>query len=315
MERVGAVVAERGDVVPLHQVQDHQGEDAGAVRRHLPDVVAAVVRADRLDPDRCVVLEVGRREVAAVRLAEGDDAAGDAAAVERVAAVLGQRLVGGGEPRVPEHVARDGRPSAGQVGGGRVRPFQQRGRRGVPLAGDDVAHREPAARIADGRRQHVGQRQRAEAVQELLPAVDRTGNRPGERAVSRHPLVALADQRLAADRVRRAAGRVQGVQPLRVGVPHQREQVAADAVHVRLHQAEHGVDRHRGVDGVAARLQDVEPDLRRKRLAGRHHPVGRNHLRAAAVRAARRPAVAVAPGLFLSLARGTVSGHHQPQRE
>ena len=203
VDGLGGVVSECGDVVALHDVQDHQGEDAGAVRRDLPDVVAAVVRADRLDPGRRVVLEVGLGEVAAVGLAEGDDPAGDVALVERVPASLRDRLVGGGEPRVPEHLPDARRAAVRQVGGGRVGPLRQREGRARPLTLDDLAHGEAVARVGDGRGEDLGQLHRPEALQQLVPGVDRAGHRPRERAVARHPVVALPNQRLAADLVRR----------------------------------------------------------------------------------------------------------------
>ena len=58
----------------------------------------------------------------------------------------------------------------------------------------------------------------------------------------------------------------------RLRVPHDREQVAAEPVRGRLHQAEARVDGDRGVHRAAARLQHVDAGLRR-RAAAQHHAV------------------------------------------
>ena len=202
-------------------------------------------------------------------------------------------FVGGGEVRVLEDLADARRASVREVGGRRVGPLRQGEGRAGPLPLDDLAHREAAAGVGDGRRQRVGELQRPEPLQQLVPAIDRARHRPRQGSLARHPRVTLPDQRLAVDLVRRAAGRVQPVELLGLGVPEDGEQVAADAVHVRLDQPEDGVDRHRGVYRVAAGLEDVDAHLRRQRLAGRHHAVRGDDLGAAAVRAPGRPAVAV----------------------
>jgi hypothetical protein len=54
-------------------------------------------------------------------------------------------------------------------------------------------------------------------------------------------------------------------------IPHQRERIAADAVHHRLDHREDGGGGHGGVDGVATRLEHGQARLRRCRLRGGHH--------------------------------------------
>ena len=58
------------------------------------------------------------------------------------------------------------------------------------------------------------------------------------------------------------------------GVPHDREQVAADAAAGRLHEAERGVRGDRCIDRAAAAAQHLDADLRRERLARRDHARG-----------------------------------------
>ena len=59
------------------------------------------------------------------------------------------------------------------------------------------------------------------------------------------------------------------------------EEVAADAVHVRLDQPEDRVRGDRGVDGVAAAIEDLGARLRRQWLARRDDPERRGDDRAA----------------------------------
>jgi hypothetical protein len=59
------------------------------------------------------------------------------------------------------------------------------------------------------------------------------------------------------------------------------EQVAAEAVAGRLHQADGRVGRDRRVDRVAAALENLHAGARGQRLARRHDPKGRRHYRSA----------------------------------
>ena len=60
---------------------------------------------------------------------------------------------------------------------------------------------------------------------------------------------------------------------------HDREQIAADAIRLRLDDAEHGVGGDRRVDGVAAALEHLHPGLGRERLGGGDNAVGRGDAR------------------------------------
>ena len=78
-------------------------------------------------------------------------------------------------------------------------------------------------------------------------------------------------------RLRRRAGHRQ--RPHLAGglVEHGHEAVAADAVHLRLAEPGHRADRRRGVEGVAALDQDLQPGRRRDGMSGRHQPVPSGH--------------------------------------
>ena len=57
----------------------------------------------------------------------------------------------------------------------------------------------------------------------------------------------------------------------------QHEAAAADIAGARQGDGERKADRDRRIDGVAAALQDVEPDPRRLRLLGHDHAVPGDH--------------------------------------
>jgi hypothetical protein len=63
------------------------------------------------------------------------------------------------------------------------------------------------------------------------------------------------------------------VQFLGLRIPHDREQVAADAVAGRFHQPECCVGGDRRVDGAAAVAHHLQRDLRRQRVRGRGNRV------------------------------------------
>ena len=90
----------------------------------------------------------------------------------------------------------------------------------------------------------------------------------------------LALHLLVAQPARRTAAAVKPVKFVVLRAVNDREKIAADSVRDRLHQAERGVGRDRGIDRAAAAFQNVEPDLRRRRHARANHPMPRQHLRA-----------------------------------
>ena len=62
---------------------------------------------------------------------------------------------------------------------------------------------------------------------------------------------------------------------LRLGIPHQREEIAAEAATRRLHQTEAGVRGDGRIDGRAARGEAIRPvDLRTERKARAELPAG-----------------------------------------
>ena len=84
----------------------------------------------------------------------------------------------------------------------------------------------------------------------------------------RHLGEALRLQQRRRQAGRRPAAGVEPVQRVRSRFVDDREQIAADAVDLRLDEAHDRVGRDGGVDRVAAALEDLHAGLRRQRLAG-----------------------------------------------
>ncbi len=109
-----------------------------------------------------------------------------------------------------------------------------------------------------------------------------------------------------------AAAGVQADEPLRLGVPDDGEQVAADPAGHRLDHAEHGVRGDRRIDGIATLLQDADGGRGRQRLAGRGHPLPGDHRRSGLVQRAGRPVVR--PGTSLALQAQPYQARHRDQQ-
>ncbi len=92
--------------------------------------------------------------------------------------------------------------------------------------------------------------------------------------------------------MRRTAGGVQTRQLLLLGIPNDGEQITADTAARWLHQPERCVCGNRRIDGAAARLKNVDRDLRRQRLARGRHAVWRNDFRTRRMGAPSHPIIA-----------------------
>src|SRR3712207_8481001 len=91
MEGLRRVARVAGEVEAFEDVEGEQRGDALAVGRHLPHIVAAVTRRDRLDPGGGVGGEIGGAEVAAGVRGEALDRLGHLAPVEGVRAGFGDQ--------------------------------------------------------------------------------------------------------------------------------------------------------------------------------------------------------------------------------
>ena len=142
---------------------------------------------------------------------------------------------------------------------------------GRPFGGHQLLNGEAVPRVPDRGLQAPRERDGAEPDKQLVPAFHDAGHVDRERSAGRH-LGEPAPRELFGRRpVCGTAARIEPVYALRRRVVDQREQVATDAGHRRLHDGEHGRRRHRSVDRVAAVLQRSQSCGRGERLAGGNH--------------------------------------------
>ena len=286
---VGAVVAEGGEVDPVEEAH-HLGEHRPlAPRAAGVDLDLAEPREHRLLDRALVLREVLHGEPAAVLLVVADHGPGEVAAVEGVA--------GGDEPRLPpsarggrgffvHHVLDGGR----EVGLHEAFPFSRGSparevdrlvRGPAPVAvlarGEvlehDVVHREPVPRVADGGGRDVAEAHGAVAPEGEDPGVGR-GRHHGAEDPGRHVAVELGDEAVDRSGPRPPAKPADRHHPLFLGeVDHDRRD-PRELHHVAVDDAEGDSGRDPGVDGVAARLEDLVAGLRCQVVAGAHHVVG-----------------------------------------
>src|SRR4051812_49212440 len=175
-----------------------------------------------------------------------------------------------------------GRPSFDQEGRARLRVLGQQLDGMGPETRGDLHHRKAVLRVPDRRRQIGRERQLSEPLVERRPARHRSRNRDGVHATIRQ----LTRDSLAPEELDRHSGRrppagVHSVQAVFFRDVDDREEIAADPVGGRLHQALRRVRGDRRVHGAAASLQDLHRRLRGEGLAGRRDAVLRRGHRAA----------------------------------
>ena len=280
MQRFRRLAARFGEVVAFQDVQHLQGGDALPARRQFPDRMAPIVHANRIVPGRHVVPEVLGAEQSADIPRTGHYGFGDFAVVERVAAAFGQDAVGSGQVRIPERRAGLGGLPAGQIDPHGLGPGLQQRRGSRPVPRNDVRNGKPVLRVGDGGLQHLFHGQGAEAIEEAGPAVDAAWHGPVERPGIGYVVVPQPGIVFDRRRVGRPAAGVEAGQLAALRLPDDGEQVPADAAGHGFHHAEGRVDGDGGVDGVAARLEDVDARLGGQGLARGHHAAGRHDDRA-----------------------------------
>ncbi len=243
--------------------------------------MAAIAAAHRRALDRPIGLEIGARHHPAACAHGRDDPVGDRPAIECVRAVAGDG--GEGLGKVALHQGRAGTERAA-VGaeenlgaGGPARQPRSRARQRVR---DIVLDRNAVARQRDRRRDQLAEREDARAVFRMREreAGDRAGHADGERGVARLARVRFAplvEEDVARDRGRRGLAIVdRGVEVAVREVDHH-VAAAADIAGARIGHRQRKAGRHRGIDRVAAALQDVDADACRARFLRHHHTVAR----------------------------------------
>jgi hypothetical protein len=224
----------------------------------------------------------------------GVDGLGDETAVERASGTL-DLLVAAGSSGVrlgedaPERVRQVGvrealtrgrDPPVGEVDRRRRRPVLRehvRDRRDRPHGSGD--ERVAVACVADGGAEHVGEGERAVPREQVEPGTERAGDDGGEVAGPRDEIEAEVGVRL--DRGCRGCGALtaqdEGVTVC--GAATDERRVATRAVEVGLDHAQREAGGRRGVERVAAGLEDPHPDGARKPVRRGDHADRADELR------------------------------------
>jgi len=163
----------------FHDVEHFEGGNSLPVWRKFEDGPFAVGSGDGLDPLGGVGGEILGGHDAAVALHGFEDARGDFAGVEGVAAMCGDLLQRVSEIGIAEEFAEFGRAVVGEVEfcGGIVSSEQIDG--AGPIHGNPFGDGETILRRVDGRGQIFAEFFAPEFVGEFLPAIDGTGDGDG----------------------------------------------------------------------------------------------------------------------------------------
>ena len=271
MEEVGAVVAQRFQVVAFEKIEGDEFGRSLAGGGILVDLVAAIVdRNWRLDFGG-VFGEIFVAEQAAVGLGERRQFCGDVAFVEAVARgfqrfvpALGlirffgfdQLLQSAREIGILENLAGLRRVAVGQIDfdGRRIlENFLRLGDVGRAV----FAQRETVLGQVDGGLQHLLEAHRAPAIEQGVPGVHDAGQAAGEQAVALGNfaavvfLVPLDGRELGSARLG-----IDGIHFLVAGVVDEQDRVAAHAVEGEVGDRQRGLAADGGVEGVAAGVEN-----------------------------------------------------------
>jgi len=142
--------------------------------------------------------------------------------------------------------------------------------------------REAIARQRNRGRHQIGQREAAGTVFLFCKRETGDGARDpdAERGIARFLRIGIAlcvEERFAVDGLRRGFAIIdRGVAA--VGEMDDHEAAAADIAGARIGHRHRKADGDRGIDRIAAFLQNVDADARRRCFLRHHHPVGRDGL-------------------------------------
>ena len=262
------------EVEAFKNFQRHQRHQPLPARRDFPDIHAAIIDVDGLDPLRAVMLKIRGAQIAARCPRMPIQAICQIAAIQTLATREGQFLEGSRLRRVTENLSGPGRATVNQerVEPG-LQPFIAMGteliQRDLPLMGNHRRQRKTVSGQTDRRLQQIGERQHTKTLRQLGPGRWATGHRLGRPAIQRHLLMAGRLHRFDAQTGRGMAVGIEAMQL--VFEPDQRKRIAAQATTRRL---DHGQRRRRGdgrVNRVTALLQHLDTGLRGQRLGRRNH--------------------------------------------
>ena len=266
-----AVVPHLFQIEAFENVQRLQHHEALRVRRALVHVNAAIARADRRVLEWLIRGQILGGDDAAARLEKRCGVPGKIAAIEHVRSLRRDLAQGSRQIAVHEHVAHRKRFPVPEPDLRRRRKLRQLVTAALQALGQRRRDREPLFRNLDGRREHLGQRSSAVLLHRQRGAADRAGHRDRQRTIFRDAALGLVE--IDRRRPRREAGAVDELHLVRLRQIDEHEHVGAEAGHAGFDLALHRPRRHRGIDGVAAGLENPHARFGGERMAGGDHPV------------------------------------------
>ena len=269
------VMSQRFEIIGFEDLEHLEYRDPLIVRGQLPHPIALEVHRDRRHPRRRVFPEVVHRDESAKLLDAIHDALSERAPIQRGRPLGGDLTQRAGVVRIREPVAGLRRHAVAQEGRACARVAAKEVRLARPVSRDHGRDDEAIVGVADRGRDRLRERDRPVLVEQRLPAGERARDRDRLDATRDVRGAAAPQQLLACHQRTRAAARVERDQSFLFGAPEEREHVATDASHHRLDDGQHRRGGDRGVDRVAAVLEDVECRGRRERLARGRDAVGR----------------------------------------
>ena len=222
----------------LGDVHGHQHDQAVAVRRNLPHVVAPVVRMDGLDPLGLVFCQIVLADVAAGLARPGVDSLGQLAVVQGPAARVAEQAQRRGVVGKMQDFPGPGRPSLWekgrkQAGKGLFLPIGRKAFPAFSQHGRQVRHDGVAVLgVIDGRLKEGLEGQLAELLVDFRPRRRRPRHHDRRPAAVRHGIASLGMQVFPRQPLRRPAAAVQAVEL--AFRPDEGKGIAAQAVARRL---------------------------------------------------------------------------------
>ena len=240
---------------------------ARAHRRHRDDVVAAIGAVQWLAFDGFVGRQIALANESARALHFGVDEIGDGPAIETVGSVLGDQPQRARQIRLLETVALDVRRAVAREDPHRLRKAREQ-RLGVLVrqrALERRAHLEPVGSEPNRRNDDVTESE----LPVLALRICEAGNRPWHTGRERADAAEVGDGFAVGPQehvARRECGRHFAVVDRRraaVGESNHHQAATAQVAGLRMRHGQGEPDGDRGVDGVAALPEDVEPGLAR----------------------------------------------------
>ena len=223
--------------------------------------------------------------MATILFTERHDFLRDTSLIELITTLSGDRAVGRTQLRQGHNFTDLRSTPLLQVDSRRIGPRGETLHRAPPSAPDDVTDGKALLGGVDARLKQFFKRHRPKSGPQFLPAIDASRDRPRQRTGFGNLsfCVGFLAQQGSRQLEWTAARGIQTIKLLRLVVPIDSKQIAADATTHWLDNTQHCVCRDRRISCVASRLEDVQARLCRQRLTGCHNSMFRHNDRSTLV--------------------------------